>query len=159
MRRALGWCSQRAPPSARSSPVGWRVTDRCRSPPSGAPPRPSTSTRARHRASSFRRMSPVPSAVRQAVVNSTLAELFAADPGRAGRFVVDAGDLHIDYSKQPIDEPLMAALLEWASALHVADRRDAMFRGERINVSENKPALHGALRAPRGAGVGGDGAH
>jgi len=96
-------------------------------------------------------MSPVPSAVRQAVVNSTLAELFAADPGRTGRFVVDAGDLHVDYSKQPIDETLLAALLDWASAAHVTDRRDAMFRGERINVTEDRPVLHVALRAPSDA--------
>ncbi len=102
-------------------------------------------------------MSPVPSAVRQAVVNSTLAELFAADPDRARRFLVDAGDLHIDYSKHPVDEALIAALLGWAAAAGVADRRDAMFRGERINVTENRPVLHVALRAPSDATIEVDG--
>jgi glucose-6-phosphate isomerase len=102
-------------------------------------------------------MSTVPSAVRRAVVDSTLAELFSADPQRATRYVVDAGDLHIDYSKHPVDDALMTALHEWADATHVTARRDAMFRGERINVTENRPVLHIALRAPSDAVIQVDG--
>ena len=102
-------------------------------------------------------MSPVPSAVRQAVVDSTLAELFAADPDRAQRYVIEAGDLHIDYSKHPVDDALMTALLDWAAAARVVEGRDAMFRGERINVTESRPVLHVALRAPSDAVFEADG--
>ena len=102
-------------------------------------------------------MSAVPSAVRDAVVTKRLADLFAADPERAARYVVEAGDLRIDYSKHPIDETLMAALLDWADAARVTERRDAMFRGERINVTEDRPVLHVALRAPRDAVIEVDG--
>ena len=94
-------------------------------------------------------MSAVPSAVRDAVVTRRLADLFAADPERAARYVIEAGDLRIDYSKHPIDAALMAALLDWAGTARVAERRDAMFRGDRINVTEDRPVLHVALRAPR----------
>ena len=94
-------------------------------------------------------VSAVPFEVRSAVVTSRLADLFAADPERGTRYVVDAGDLRIDYSKHPIDEALMTALLDWAAAARVTERRDAMFRGERINVTEDRPVLHVALRAPR----------
>ena len=90
-------------------------------------------------------------------MTSRLADLFAADPERGTRYVVDAGDLRIDYSKHPIDEALMTALLDWAAAARVTERRDAMFRGERINVTEDRPVLHVALRAPPDAVIEVDG--
>jgi glucose-6-phosphate isomerase len=104
-------------------------------------------------------MSAIPESVRSAVVDRTLAELFAADPERAGRFVVTAGELHIDFSKQPIDDRLLAALVAWAAASGVERRREAMFGGERINVTEDRAVLHTALRARRGSVVDVDGAN
>ena len=102
-------------------------------------------------------MSAVPSAVRDSVVHRSLADLFAADPGRAERYVVHAGDLRIDYSKHPIDDGLLGALVAWAESAGVAQRRDAMFAGEQINVTEDRAVLHTALRAPAGASVVVDG--
>ncbi|MEV6615850.1 glucose-6-phosphate isomerase, partial [Streptomyces sp. NPDC051051] len=86
-----------------------------------------------------------------------LRELFAADPGRAGRYVVRVGDLHIDYSKHLITDETLALLRELAAATGVFGLRDAMFRGEKINVTEDRAVLHTALRAPREAVVEVDG--
>ncbi len=80
-----------------------------------------------------------------------LRDLFASDPGRAERYVVHAGDLRIDYSKNRIDDPVLAALLELARDTGVESRRDAMFAGERINVTEDRAVGHVALRMPRGS--------
>ncbi|MEU3419233.1 glucose-6-phosphate isomerase [Streptomyces murinus] len=86
-----------------------------------------------------------------------LRELFASDPGRAERYVVRVGDLHIDYSKQLITDETLALLQELATATGVFGLRDAMFRGERINVTEDRAVLHTALRAPRDAVIEVDG--
>ncbi|MCG7202411.1 glucose-6-phosphate isomerase [Streptomyces arenae] len=86
-----------------------------------------------------------------------LRELFAADPGRAERYVVRVGDLYIDYSKHLITDETLALLQELATATDVFGLRDAMFRGEKINVTENRAVLHTALRAPRDAVVEVDG--
>ena len=86
-----------------------------------------------------------------------LSELFADDPGRAERYVVTAGDLRIDYSKQPLNDDVLADLLDRARTAGVEARRDAMFAGEPINVTENRAVLHTALRAPRDAVVDVDG--
>ncbi|MGW1717533.1 glucose-6-phosphate isomerase [Streptomyces sp. NPDC002156] len=86
-----------------------------------------------------------------------LRELFAADPGRAERYVVRVGDLHIDYSKHLITDETLALLQELAAATDVFGLRDAMFRGERINITEDRAVLHTALRAPRDAVVEVDG--
>jgi len=91
-------------------------------------------------------------------VPSSLRQLFAGDPQRAERYVVEVGDLRIDYSKQRIDDEVLAALIDVARAAHVEDRREAMFRGERINVTEDRAVLHTALRAPRDAVIEVDGA-
>ncbi|MFF8945074.1 glucose-6-phosphate isomerase, partial [Streptomyces sp. NPDC014864] len=82
-----------------------------------------------------------------------LRELFAADPGRAERYTVRVGDLRIDYSKHLVTDETLALLQELAVATDVFGLRDAMFRGERINVTEDRAVLHTALRAPRGAVV------
>ncbi len=63
---------------------------------------------------------------------------------------VDVGDLRIDYSKQRVDDDVLAALLAVADVAGVAARRDAMFAGEQINVTEHRAVLHVALRAPAG---------
>jgi glucose-6-phosphate isomerase len=68
-----------------------------------------------------------------------------------------AGDLRIDYSKQPVTDAALADLFERARAAGVEARRDAMFAGEHINVTEDRAVLHTALRAPRGAVVEADG--
>ncbi|MGY5012645.1 glucose-6-phosphate isomerase [Streptomyces sp. 900105755] len=86
-----------------------------------------------------------------------LRELFAADPARAERYVVRVGDLYIDYSKHLITDETLALLRELAAATDVFGLRDAMFRGERINITERRAVLHTALRAPRDAVVEVDG--
>ncbi|MGW5654934.1 glucose-6-phosphate isomerase [Streptomyces humi] len=86
-----------------------------------------------------------------------LRELFAADPGRAERYVVRVGDLYIDYSKHLITDETLALLQELATATDVFGLRDAMFRGEKINITENRAVLHTALRAPRDAVIEVDG--
>ncbi|MFD5448421.1 glucose-6-phosphate isomerase [Streptomyces sp. NPDC127100] len=86
-----------------------------------------------------------------------LRELFAQDPGRAERYVVRVGDLRIDYSKNLVNDETLALLRELAAATDVFGLRDAMFRGERINITEDRAVLHTALRAPRDAVIEVDG--
>ncbi|MER5514114.1 glucose-6-phosphate isomerase [Streptomyces sp. NPDC002763] len=86
-----------------------------------------------------------------------LRELFATDPARAERYVVRVGDLYIDYSKHLITDETLALLQELATATDVFGLRDAMFRGEKINITERRAVLHTALRAPRDAVVEVDG--
>ncbi|MDA0565086.1 glucose-6-phosphate isomerase [Streptomonospora sp. S1-112] len=86
-----------------------------------------------------------------------LRDLFAADPGRGARYTLQVGDLHIDYAKHLVTDETLALLRDLAAATGVAELRDAMFRGERINVTENRAVLHTALRAPRDAVVEVDG--
>ncbi|AVV45592.1 glucose-6-phosphate isomerase [Streptomyces sp. P3] len=88
---------------------------------------------------------------------ASLRDLFAADPQRAERYVVRVGDLRIDYSKHLVTDETLARLRELASATDVSGLRDAMFRGERINLTEDRAVLHTALRAPRDAVVEVDG--
>ncbi|MEU0443678.1 glucose-6-phosphate isomerase, partial [Streptomyces sp. NPDC006186] len=70
-----------------------------------------------------------------------LRDLFEADPGRAQRYVVTVGDLRIDYSKQLITDETLELLRELAAATDVFGLRDAMFRGERINLTEDRAVL------------------
>ncbi|MFF9804263.1 glucose-6-phosphate isomerase [Streptomyces coeruleorubidus] len=86
-----------------------------------------------------------------------LRQLFEADPGRAERYVVHVGDLRIDYSKHLVTDETLALLQELATATDVFGQRDAMFRGDKINVTENRAVLHTALRAPRDTVVEVDG--
>ncbi|MGB3735943.1 MAG: glucose-6-phosphate isomerase [Ilumatobacter sp.] len=80
-----------------------------------------------------------------------LRELFAADPERAERYVTTAGDLRVDWSKASIDDSTLDALLALAEAAGVEQRRDAMFAGEHINVTEDRAVGHVALRMPAGS--------
>jgi glucose-6-phosphate isomerase len=73
---------------------------------------------------------------------------FATDPGRADRLSFSAADLHVDLSKSLLDDDVLAALLDLAEQVGVTGRRDAMFAGEHINVSEDRAVLHTALRDP-----------
>ena len=86
-----------------------------------------------------------------------LRELFAEDPGRGERLAAQAAGIYLDYSKNRITDETMRLLIELAGESGVAERRDAMFRGEHINVSENRAVLHVALRMPATASLVVDG--
>ncbi len=86
-----------------------------------------------------------------------LREFFADEPDRGTTMVATAGDLVLDYSKHRVDGRVLAALVAVARRAGVAIRRDAMFRGERINTTEDRSVLHVALRMPRGASLTVDG--
>src|SRR6201986_2737771 len=77
-----------------------------------------------------------------------LRELFAGDPGRGERLTAEAAGLYLDYSKNRVTDETMRLLVALAEESGVAERRDAMFRGEHINVSEDRAVLHVALRMP-----------
>jgi len=78
-----------------------------------------------------------------------LRQLFAADSGRGERFALEAAGLYFDYAKQRVDAQAVKLLLRLAAACGVRERTEAMFRGERINTTEDRAALHVALRAPK----------
>ncbi|MEU8356742.1 glucose-6-phosphate isomerase [Nonomuraea sp. NPDC048882] len=80
-----------------------------------------------------------------------LRELFAQDPGRAGRMTVTAGDLYLDYSKHRATDETLGLLTALAERAGLRERIAAMFGGEHINVSEDRAVLHVALRLPREA--------
>ncbi|WP_300401726.1 glucose-6-phosphate isomerase [Nocardioides sp.] len=82
---------------------------------------------------------------------------FADDPDRAERLSFAAGDLHVDLSKGLVDGEVLVTLLSLAEEVGLAGRRDAMFAGEHINVTEDRAVLHTALRLPQGADVHVDG--
>ncbi|MEV6397529.1 glucose-6-phosphate isomerase [Streptomyces sp. NPDC051907] len=86
-----------------------------------------------------------------------LRELFAADPARGDRYTLQVGDLYLDYSKHLVTDESLALLRELVAAADVAGLRDAMFRGEKINTTEDRAVLHTALRAPGDAVVEVDG--
>jgi glucose-6-phosphate isomerase len=80
--------------------------------------------------------------------NQHLRALFAADPERATRYLARAGDLVLDFSKHRIDDEILGLLMGIAKRTGVRERRDAMFAGQHINVSEDRAVLHVALRMP-----------
>jgi glucose-6-phosphate isomerase len=82
---------------------------------------------------------------------------FADDPDRVGRLTFTAGDLHVDLSKSLLDDAVLGALLALADEVGLVDRRDAMFRGDHINVTEDRAVLHTALRQPADAALEVDG--
>ncbi|GAA3352963.1 glucose-6-phosphate isomerase [Streptomyces antimycoticus] len=86
-----------------------------------------------------------------------LRELFAQDPGRGERLCAEAAGLYLDYSKNRVTDETVRLLCELARECGLEERRDRMFRGEHINVSEDRPALHVALRMPRGRSLVVDG--
>jgi len=86
-----------------------------------------------------------------------LRTLFADDPGRGERMTAEAVGLYLDYSKNRITDETLRLLLQLAEESGLRARRDAMFRGEKINVTENRAVLHVALRTPRGASIVVDG--
>ena len=91
------------------------------------------------------------------VRNLKLRELFAEDPARGERLTVEAAGVMLDYSKNRVTDETMRLLVQLADESRLRERIDAMFQGDRINVSENRSVLHVALRAPRGASIVVDG--
>jgi glucose-6-phosphate isomerase len=86
-----------------------------------------------------------------------LRELFASDPTRGERLNLAVGDLYVDYAKHRLDDETLSLLFDLARTAKVTELRDAMFAGEKINVTEGRAVLHVALRAPRAAVVEVDG--
>ena len=86
-----------------------------------------------------------------------LRDLFAGDPGRGERLTAEAAGIFLDYSKNRVTDETMRLLVELAEESGVPERRDAMFRGEHINVSEDRAVLHVALRMPAGESLVVDG--
>ena len=93
----------------------------------------------------------------QQVGSLHLRQLFAEDPKRGERFALEAAGIYLDYSKNRITDETLRLLLQLAQESGLRERIDAMFRGEKINVTEQRAVLHVALRAPRGAGIVVDG--
>jgi glucose-6-phosphate isomerase len=94
---------------------------------------------------------------REEFAGTRLRELFAADPDRAGRYRLRVGDLRVDYAKHLVTDETLRLLQDLARVRGVAALRDAMFRGDKINVTERRAVLHTALRAPRDAVIEVDG--
>ena len=86
-----------------------------------------------------------------------LRKLFGDDPKRGERLSLEAVGIYLDYSKNLITEQTIKLLLNLARESKVAERRDAMFRGEKINITENRAVLHVALRAPKDESIQVDG--
>jgi len=86
-----------------------------------------------------------------------LRQLFVDDPGRSERLAIEAAGVYLDYSKNRITDETLQLLWQLALESGLRDRIGAMFRGDKINVSENRAVLHVALRAPRGATILHDG--
>jgi glucose-6-phosphate isomerase len=86
-----------------------------------------------------------------------LRQLFADDPKRGERLTLEAVGLYLDYSKNRVTDETLKLLLQLAEGAGLRARIDAMFRGEKINITENRAVLHVALRAPRNASIVVDG--
>src|SRR6202012_5057689 len=90
---------------------------------------------------------------REQIGKAHLRELFAADPERGQRFTAEAVGLFLDYSKNRITETTLQLLLQLAEESGLRGKIDAMFSGEKINITEKRAVLHVALRAPKGASI------
>ncbi len=93
----------------------------------------------------------------QSVRELHLRQLFADDPKRGERMTAEAVGLYLDYSKNRVTDETLKLLLQLADESGLRERIDAMFRGEKINITENRAVLHVALRAPGGASIVVDG--
>ena len=89
--------------------------------------------------------------------SKTLKEMFAADPGRGARFNAEVGGIFLDYSKNRVTDETLKLLIAVAEQTGLAAKITAMFRGDKINVTEDRAVLHVALRAPRGKSIVVDG--
>jgi glucose-6-phosphate isomerase len=91
------------------------------------------------------------------IAGQHLRDLFGRDPGRGERLTAEAAGLFLDFSKNRVTDETMRLLVALAEESGVPDKRAAMFRGEHINVSEDRPVLHVALRMPAGQSLVVDG--
>src|ERR1700723_185790 len=91
------------------------------------------------------------------VRNLHLRQLFADDPTRGEHLAVEAVGLYLDYSKNRVTTETLKLLFDLAKESGLGERREAMFRGDKINITENRAVLHVALRAPKGASIVVDG--
>jgi glucose-6-phosphate isomerase len=91
------------------------------------------------------------------IESKKLRELFSEEPGRAERLSLEAAGIFLDYSKHRLTADTLSLLFRLAEACRLREHIDAMFAGERINVTEKRPVLHVALRAPKGADIRVDG--
>src|SRR6202011_1554687 len=90
---------------------------------------------------------------RQKVRELHLRQLFADDPKRGQRLATEAVGLYLDYSKNRVTDETLKLLFQLAEECGLRTRIDAMFRGEKINITENRAVLHVALRAPKGTSI------
>src|SRR5580704_4983105 len=93
----------------------------------------------------------------QQIQGMQLKQLFANDAGRGDRFTLEAAGIFLDYSKNRVTDETLKLLIQLAEECGLRARIDAMFRGEKINITENRAILHVALRAPKGASIVVDG--
>src|SRR5664279_4264262 len=89
----------------------------------------------------------------QQIRDVQLRRLFTDDPARGERFTLEATGLFLDYSKNRITQETLKLLLQLATESGLRERMEAMFTGEKINVTENRAVLHVALRAPKGDSI------
>jgi glucose-6-phosphate isomerase len=89
----------------------------------------------------------------QKIKSVHLRKLFETDPKRGTRFSVEAADLFLDYSKNRVTDQTLKLLFQLAKESGLRERMEAMFSGEKINITEKRAVLHTALRAPRGASI------
>src|SRR5690349_154986 len=82
-----------------------------------------------------------------------LRTLFADDPKRGERMTLEAAGLYLDYSKNRVTDETLKLLVQLAEESGLRERIDAMFRGDKINITENRAVLHVALRAPQEASI------
>jgi glucose-6-phosphate isomerase len=93
----------------------------------------------------------------QRIQGIQLKQLFADDPGRGDRFTLEAAGIFLDYSKNRITNETVKLLIQLAEESGVRARIDAMFSGQKINITENRAVLHVGLRAPKGESIFVDG--
>ena len=146
------WEDENAAPTSKNSSGNRRAEDQkgCRRWPHDRRPL------ARDRRANTRHGRPSQITMRQCGA-CTCASLFADDPTRGERMTAEAAGVYLDYSKNRINDETLKLLIELAEQSGLRARIDAMFRGEKINVTENRAVLHVALRAPKGASIVVDG--
>jgi glucose-6-phosphate isomerase len=93
----------------------------------------------------------------QQIGSRHLRDFFAEDPARGERFTAEADGIFLDFSKNRISDETLKLLVQLAEESGLVERREAMFRGEKINITENRAVLHVALRAPKGESIVVDG--
>ena len=89
----------------------------------------------------------------QQIGSKHLRDFFAEDPARGERFTAEADGIFLDFSKNRINDETLKLLVQLAEESGLVERREAMFRGEKINITENRAVLHVALRAPKGESI------